>query len=1720
MAAAAADYEDDEEEGYEYEEVEFPAELDEFLECCVEEHGEDFEAISKDFLEIAKELEAPLVGRAHEFFSPESLRERWQYLCECYEGGEEDDQGQVETTSPATASEGKAAASASSAAAKPAQAAAAAAAAPDSAAALDEVNPSGFSIFKDSLKSKIDKIYDDLQTKLPSTVGMEDGSSDESEEEPSESAAPAAAQRPTGEGAVLPDTVAPPTESAAVAGLSGPEAALGDAIGADDLRDRTRELFGTDNINEAFAQANDSGGLANIPGAGHISSEIASFEAVLVSHGVNPNDITGPELELPDDVKGLFGKLKETLTRGHEAAAAERQAAAPQTAKPAAKAAAPKPSAKPAFAPPPRVAPPPADESDGSGSGDSADEDFSKIRQKLKNKSATFVSKKEEDGAVPTTRPAFVPVQRPAPKAPPKKYVKLQLIESSDEGSDTEKGSDDDEADEETQAATADNPDTEVSKDGKEDDGRDAAELAVDFEPIRVMSWLLDRAPEGECAWDVWLEAIRRYPKLQVALGSPEFCRRGAKRELLCVLFDAAKLKELLESEREEREERKRQQEERRERFKLGVADFVRETERRRELLGGRLGAGFVLASSRPELEAQHARTRQKKIDEREEEERKQALLAEEAQRLREEEERRKEREAKREAAKKEAADRAAAELEAKKRKEEEARLRAARLEALQEDISKKLCPLYDKHISHGMELQNVSFSMSRKTTEDGAGKHLHAYLLPWGTADVGHLAVTQEQVQALSALHDSGLCEGVLLLSSRELRGHALVSGVSGAKALEAIETSQAVVVLLLAAEGCQRNGSALDVKIGGSLKVRDLLVGPVTPDPAVELLGRPLALWSAEVDMPQGQAAALLPASVSLNDDSRAASEHGAVETVCVVLGTRSGGVQEGALGAVLQEAQAEGLMIAGIRLIFPGPSAADSVHSASLRASLRVGGPVLAVALRAPHALAIWRRVLGPADPELARRTDPDSINARYGGIRRTEAVSGTPASTASKAFADVIWAFGGRVDDNSPESPCAPRPAVHALLSLPLRPYGLRLSGLLTFENAGEVLAALAMRAGRILDMQADAGEAAADSAAADASPALVVTAVREGGGAFVEKCSRLLWSPLEMTDDARPSSPLARPGSIRLEGQSLHARASAVPSRCCMLSAPSSTGTLSPHELHGAADSPTSDSLVQLSEPEVLVLGLRPHAVTPSILRAALDGLHTKFSLHGTSSLPGLSVGLGVDLLAVRLLDFHAVSTAARGASDLLHTAQDVLREFRGFQYLAQRSGDPSQEEWWAGTGPVGLVALRGEDLLNRFKNFLLREWQLPAATAGDILFTPSASIARFAWRTFFGARYSAAFSPTWPPSDLRSGLRFTTASPEAEVKAFSELSLFPTRQTRQVTVAVLIPPSVDALLFRLLTAIEQQGFTLHAAVIAGGLSDGLAKTLFEQEVADGHLAAAEWPDFKESVGCSREEESAEENTFRCLWVVVSRHQAVKRLSQLCSHGDPAVNKRHFHACLRLGRDHMHNGIRCATSCSSANRMLAALSNELQPALRPASEDAAGERCLGVEASSICALECTLIAGAIVETSEVSAAHFLRQLHTALGEQGLVMIGLRLMSLADASAEDNSPASVASSTWPEGDREEAAAQLRRWQALRPKAERLCELALKPDCAATFVILACEGPLATGSAAQALASCRPKVGADLFEGYASPSTAEGAVDVAHFFHELFGGRHYVV
>ena len=72
----------------------------------------------------------------------------------------------------------------------------------------------------------------------------------------------------------------------------------------------------------------------------------------------------------------------------------------------------------------------------------------------------------------------------------------------------------------------------------------------------------------------------------------------------------------------------------------------------------------------------------------------------------------------------------------------------------------------------------------------------------------------------------------------------------------------------------------------------------------------------------------------------------------------------------------------------------------------------GPILGLALRGTLARTLWLDAVGPVDPSLARRTDPHSLCALYGGDSRDECLLFCPRNPARISTELARW-FGGRV-----------------------------------------------------------------------------------------------------------------------------------------------------------------------------------------------------------------------------------------------------------------------------------------------------------------------------------------------------------------------------------------------------------------------------------------------------------------------------------------------------------------------------------------------------------------------------------------------------------------------------------------------------------------------------------------------------------------------------------
>ncbi|XP_066545119.1 dynein axonemal assembly factor 8 isoform X2 [Amia ocellicauda] len=121
---------------------------------------------------------------------------------------------------------------------------------------------------------------------------------------------------------------------------------------------------------------------------------------------------------------------------------------------------------------------------------------------------------------------------------------------------------------------------------------------------------------------------------------------------------------------------------------------------------------------------------------------------------------------------------------------------------------------------------------------------------------------------------------------------------------------------------------------------------------------------------------------------------------------------------------------LDVCGLRLLFPPPGLLSASTGGLPPACERDCGPlpVLALAFRGPRASCVWQDLTGPLDPELARVTDPNSINALHCHSRDLPLFySPRPAVRIQREL--CVW-FGGRAPKEGvvpvgPQS-CGPAP----------------------------------------------------------------------------------------------------------------------------------------------------------------------------------------------------------------------------------------------------------------------------------------------------------------------------------------------------------------------------------------------------------------------------------------------------------------------------------------------------------------------------------------------------------------------------------------------------------------------------------------------------------------------------------------------------------------------
>ncbi|KAK7174436.1 hypothetical protein R3I93_001602 [Phoxinus phoxinus] len=105
---------------------------------------------------------------------------------------------------------------------------------------------------------------------------------------------------------------------------------------------------------------------------------------------------------------------------------------------------------------------------------------------------------------------------------------------------------------------------------------------------------------------------------------------------------------------------------------------------------------------------------------------------------------------------------------------------------------------------------------------------------------------------------------------------------------------------------------------------------------------------------------------------------------------------------------------LDVSGIRFLYPPQELLKNFAvSKSVMHSERQ--PVLTMAFRGPHANSVWQEITGPSDPQLARRTDPASINALY-HHSQDQPLLYSPRLANLVHLGLCLW-FGGRIAKNT-------------------------------------------------------------------------------------------------------------------------------------------------------------------------------------------------------------------------------------------------------------------------------------------------------------------------------------------------------------------------------------------------------------------------------------------------------------------------------------------------------------------------------------------------------------------------------------------------------------------------------------------------------------------------------------------------------------------------------
>ncbi|XP_073801052.1 dynein axonemal assembly factor 8 isoform X1 [Danio rerio] len=142
----------------------------------------------------------------------------------------------------------------------------------------------------------------------------------------------------------------------------------------------------------------------------------------------------------------------------------------------------------------------------------------------------------------------------------------------------------------------------------------------------------------------------------------------------------------------------------------------------------------------------------------------------------------------------------------------------------------------------------------------------------------------------------------------------------------------------------------------------------------------------------------------------------QHCHTETALVLIG-RTLFFNPLAMHHTLDLVSKSGLDVCGIRFLYPPQELLTNftVNKSVMHGEEHTHQPMLIMAFRGPYANSVWQEITGPSDFQLARRTDPASINALY--LHSQDPPLLYSPRLANRVHLGLCLFFGGRTAENA-------------------------------------------------------------------------------------------------------------------------------------------------------------------------------------------------------------------------------------------------------------------------------------------------------------------------------------------------------------------------------------------------------------------------------------------------------------------------------------------------------------------------------------------------------------------------------------------------------------------------------------------------------------------------------------------------------------------------------